>query len=108
MSNVISIFGERDGFPYFEKKKEFLSCYKEISTYLQNRQPHDSTVLKDLQYFNTNQLKMTGMSKFAIGRTAFTLATVLGRNITKNATVEEFSDTVTHELQILQTEKIPF
>lgn len=89
-------------------KKDFLSCYKEIGTYLKSRLPHDSTVLKDLQYFNPNKLKLIGKSKFAIGRTAFTLATVLGRNITKNATVEEFSDTVKNELQILQTEKVTF
>lgn len=71
-------------------KIELANCYKEIVTHLQNRLPHDSNIVKDLQYFNPTKLKLRGKALFAITRISTTMGVVLRENVTKAASIDQF------------------
>lgn len=82
-------------------QNEFVNMYNEIVVYLQGRLPYNSTILKDVQYFNPKK-KLTTKGKFCFTRTARSMAVVLGKNLTKNLTIDQFVDIVKSEYTVLQ------
>lgn len=93
---------------YDSIKLQFKSAYVEMVKYLQLKLPHDSQIIKDLQYINPRN-KNSRSALDAIERLSMEISSVLkNTSFIKCYSIERYIDNIKMQFQYFQTENIPY
>lgn len=84
-------------------KSSFLSCFVEVTSYLQSHLPHDSIFIRDLSCFQPGE-RFHALSIASAGRVAILKNT----SFLTNQSPEEYSDLIRMEYRMYQSEKLEF
>lgn len=86
-------------------KIQFKLAYLELVSYLQSKLPHDSIILKDLEYIDPKK-KSHSSSLNAIARTAYTFSSVLKNTNFTSLSPDKYTDLIKTQYKHFQSESI--